>query len=409
MPSQGSPPARKAGQAWTFTYEGTTSTLARVVRGSTTTTYAATPQAPLGERTGSSLLLYLRDLHGDILGLVQAGASTPSSRAYQDPWGGPSWSGTAPLLGFRSQFTDPATGAVATPARWYLPSLSRFSSPDPLPGDPTLPLSLNRYAYAADDPITLSDPTGLRPSCEDCTPEEYEEVVGGWAQAQVKAASSGTGAYAQDRTRDPARPPVRPPWLPVRSLPFSVTLDEVSTGGSTGAVDWTATASISLSGTDDGLLLVLARDGTLREVLLDLGGAIGASAASGARPVPLGRAGLRIQAGPAIDLGASVSAGAAGPLAVSVVRTTHGVSTALGRPGAFLETELSLASPGGTLSGSATVRVDLAPRPPSLGDAARVVLSPGVVWVVVRGLIYAGTCLGSEGALCPAPVPGQGG
>jgi len=106
-------------------------------------------------------LLYLRDLHGDILGTVQAGASTPSSRAYQDPWGGLSWSGTPPLLGFQSELTDPATGAVATPARWYLPTLARFMAPDPLEGDPALPTSLNRLAYAADDPVTLWDPTGL--------------------------------------------------------------------------------------------------------------------------------------------------------------------------------------------------------------------------------------------------------
>ena len=169
------------------------------MRGSTTTTYAATPQAPLGERTGSTLLLYLRDLHGDILGTVQAGQTTPSSRAYQDPWGELSWSGTAPLLGFQSQLTDPATGAVATPARWYLPALSRFMAPDPLEGDPALPTSLNRLAYALDDPITLADPTGLRPSCEDCTPQDYEEVVGDWAQARVQAASSGTGAYQVGR------------------------------------------------------------------------------------------------------------------------------------------------------------------------------------------------------------------
>jgi hypothetical protein len=31
-------------------------------------------------------------------------------------------------------------------------------APDPLEEDPSLPPSLNRLAYAADDPITLSDP-----------------------------------------------------------------------------------------------------------------------------------------------------------------------------------------------------------------------------------------------------------
>lgn len=88
--------------------------------------------------------------------------TTPSSRASYTPWGEATWSGTSPLLGFQSQVTDPATGAVFTPARSSLPALARFSSPDPLWGDPAEPLSLNRYLYAQDDPITLSDPTGLK-------------------------------------------------------------------------------------------------------------------------------------------------------------------------------------------------------------------------------------------------------
>jgi RHS repeat-associated protein len=128
---------------------------------------------------------------------VQAGGTTPSSRAYQDPWGELSWSGTPPLLGFQSELTDSATGAVATPARWYLPTLARFMAPDSLKGNPALPTSLNRLAYAADDPLTLWDPTGLRPLCgEGCTPQEEAELVRAWAQAQTQAAASGTGTYA---------------------------------------------------------------------------------------------------------------------------------------------------------------------------------------------------------------------
>jgi RHS repeat-associated protein len=181
----------------------------------------------LGRHPGSSLLLYLRDLHGDILGTVAAGGTSPSSRAYQDPWGELSWSGTPPLLGFQSQFTGPATGAVATPARWYLPALARFMAPDPLPGDPALPTSLNRLAYALDDPITLSDPTGLRPPCEDCTAQEHQEIVGAWAEAQTEAAASGTGAY------DPGRGAEEPVEADGGYAGISAALAEGSPSGTT--------------------------------------------------------------------------------------------------------------------------------------------------------------------------------
>ncbi len=152
----------QGGTTETFAYEGTGPDLVRRVRGASTTDYAWTPAGPLAERTGTQVLFYLRDLHGDAVGTVAPGAGTPTSRAYGSPFGELTWAGQAPALGFQSQYTDPTTGWVATPARWYVPSLARFASPDPLPGDPADPLSLNRYAYAEDDPLTLWDPSGLR-------------------------------------------------------------------------------------------------------------------------------------------------------------------------------------------------------------------------------------------------------
>lgn len=109
-----------------------------------------------------------------------------------------------------------------------------------------------------------------------------------------------------------------------------------------------------------------------------------------------------IQADPgSVSVGASLGAGVAGPLSVSVVRTTTGASTRLGRPGAYLETELALSSPRGTLSGSATIRVDLAPRSPSLWDRVKVV---GPTTVLVLKLIWAvGKCISSRGTVCALP------
>jgi RHS repeat-associated protein len=62
--------------------------------------------------------------------------------------------------GFTGQRHD-ASGLVYLKARYYDPELGRFISPDPLvDGQDTV--GLNRYAYAANDPINHTDPTGLR-------------------------------------------------------------------------------------------------------------------------------------------------------------------------------------------------------------------------------------------------------
>ena len=67
----------------------------------------------------------------------------------------------AGMLGYQSAWTDPASGKDLMGARWYSPSAGDFTSadtvhvspdPDPAAGDP--------FAYAADNPLTYTDPTG---------------------------------------------------------------------------------------------------------------------------------------------------------------------------------------------------------------------------------------------------------
>ncbi|HEV2499835.1 MAG TPA: RHS repeat-associated core domain-containing protein [Terriglobia bacterium] len=45
------------------------------------------------------------------------------------------------------------------------PTEGRWLTPDLLGGDITNPQSLNRYAYALNNPTTLTDPSGLCPPC----------------------------------------------------------------------------------------------------------------------------------------------------------------------------------------------------------------------------------------------------
>jgi RHS repeat-associated protein len=62
-------------------------------------------------------------------------------------------------LRFAARELDATTGLYYFRARWYDPSMSRFISEDPI----GLAGGTNDYAYALNDPVNLSDPTGLCP------------------------------------------------------------------------------------------------------------------------------------------------------------------------------------------------------------------------------------------------------
>jgi RHS repeat-associated protein len=55
---------------------------------------------------------------------------------------------------------DTESGNDAAPAREFINRLGRFSVVDPMGGNSSNPQSLNRYAYAMNDPIDLLDPEG---------------------------------------------------------------------------------------------------------------------------------------------------------------------------------------------------------------------------------------------------------
>ena len=55
---------------------------------------------------------------------------------------------------------DEETGLYYLNARMYDPKIARFLQEDTYRGDPNDPLSLNLYAYTANNPITYYDPTG---------------------------------------------------------------------------------------------------------------------------------------------------------------------------------------------------------------------------------------------------------
>lgn len=96
-----------------------------------------------------------------------------------------SWPGDK---GFVGGTNDASTGLTHLGAREYDPTTGRFLSVDPIL-DPTDPQSLNGYSYANGNPVTLSDPSGLKPAslcgregrCDDGTHETFtQNNDGGW-------------------------------------------------------------------------------------------------------------------------------------------------------------------------------------------------------------------------------------
>jgi hypothetical protein len=72
----------------TFTYSGMGETIARTVEGSNTLTYIHTlgGGSPLAQKKGSAIRWYLRDTHGDVVGLITPTGGNQGTVAF-DPWG----------------------------------------------------------------------------------------------------------------------------------------------------------------------------------------------------------------------------------------------------------------------------------------------------------------------------------
>jgi RHS repeat-associated protein len=110
---------------------------------------------------------------------------------------GETWyeSGTATKLKFTSYERDAESGNDFAMARYHVNRLGRFSAPDPLAGSTANPQSLNRYAYTLNDPVNLTDPSGLF-----IAPQEmglrnagwlnYDPFGGGWNEFDLLNSST---------------------------------------------------------------------------------------------------------------------------------------------------------------------------------------------------------------------------
>ncbi|WP_051774808.1 RHS repeat-associated core domain-containing protein [Streptomyces sp. NRRL S-237] len=128
---------------------------------------------PLGEPqavdTGAASFYYLHDRQNSVTSVRDLSGVENYKYGY-GTWGtftGTAGGGTqqASVFGFTGTFKDQVSrGKIDLPARGYDPKAGRFTSPDPRP-DTASPTNSSTYAYANNDPVNQSDPSGACPLC----------------------------------------------------------------------------------------------------------------------------------------------------------------------------------------------------------------------------------------------------
>jgi RHS repeat-associated protein len=107
-------------------------------------------------------------LHSDHLGSTSVlsdenGQQVTDSRVAYLPYGGLRLGDASTLptdYTFTGQRDEAGLGLMHYGARFYSPRLGRFVSADSIVPNPGAPIDLNRYAYARNDPLLYTDPTG---------------------------------------------------------------------------------------------------------------------------------------------------------------------------------------------------------------------------------------------------------
>src|SRR5215831_11195912 len=98
-------------------------------------------------------------------------------------------------VGFTGHVHDDELGLINMGGRMYDPALHRFMSPDPFVPTPAHGPSWNRYAYALNDPVNITDPTGY----------DDEPLYGG--QTDVPPTRGGGCDWGFDTFGDPPEAP----------------------------------------------------------------------------------------------------------------------------------------------------------------------------------------------------------
>jgi RHS repeat-associated protein len=150
--------------------------------------------------TGANYYFETADLKNTSVIAINSSLEDPVWRQFT-PYGAPRSTATGTWPDTNGYLGDPVNGSddlTTIGERQYDPTTGRFLTPDPVleAGDPT---QMGGYAYAADNPVTDSDPSGqiaVGPSNSDCsTGTEYLPQCGGHG-ASGTGTGGGTGGTA---------------------------------------------------------------------------------------------------------------------------------------------------------------------------------------------------------------------
>jgi len=133
-------------------YEGTWTTPTTVF------THGPRMDEPLIQATSTTAQYYHQDGLGNVVALTNPDG-TAAALALYDVWGNTLGSaGTLPLYGYTGREPD-ETGLIYYRARYYDPTLGRFTQRDPI----GMQGGMNLYAYVGNNPVAFADPSGLLP------------------------------------------------------------------------------------------------------------------------------------------------------------------------------------------------------------------------------------------------------
>jgi RHS repeat-associated protein len=180
----------------------------------TATRYYTHGGAAVAVRAGAGLTWLFADHHGTAQVAVNAATQAVAVRRH-DPFGnprGPQPAGWPGQRGFVGGTIDPSTRLTQLGAREYDPTTGRFISVDPVL-NPDSPQQFNPYAYANNNPVSMSDPTGLMTWEGDDSP--MISLPPGWPGGPAKPPPPAQGSSCPpDRDcRTPAQKKLQQPAL----------------------------------------------------------------------------------------------------------------------------------------------------------------------------------------------------
>ena len=131
--------------------------------GSTVTKYVY-GNGLIGEETKGAFKTYHFDYRGSTVAITNSNGNVTDTFKYDTYGKLTGRTGTSTVIfGYNGRdgvITDD-NGLIYMRARYYSPDMKRFINADVLPGDISNVVTLNRYAYANGNPVSLVDPLGL--------------------------------------------------------------------------------------------------------------------------------------------------------------------------------------------------------------------------------------------------------